>query len=129
MKNVESAFMKNGRDFSILDPQGKFHINLFCQQKGYKKTDKPVKHEKSLLPIAYRLYLKSENLSAENARYHILTGTLFFAMRICKYLFLSPQDRRIKSVRIKDITFMVSPQVILHSDPLLHKSESVLTKF
>ena len=126
---VAATFVEHGRPSPILDSRGKLHMHIRRQTAGYKRFDPPKKHEKAMPPIVFRYRLRMALHRRARARAHLLGGAVFFAMRSCEYTFVGNQDRKTRPIQVGDITFMIGNTVIPHSDPNLHRADSVSINF
>jgi hypothetical protein len=128
--SVCQAFVESGYDDPRKDANGKLAFILQRQIKGYKNKDPSEKPQKAIpfgllqkiitLPTKDPLRRRSQQLT------HM---AFFFAMRSCEYLKVSG-DRRTEAIRQRDIVFRDQfNQIVPHSDPNLHRAESVSITF
>ena len=84
---------------------GKIHINIDRQTKGYKKEDPSTKHQKALPPVVFNKILDMSFLPRRLARAWLVCASLFFAMRTYEYYFVGTDERKTQAIRACDVTF------------------------
>jgi hypothetical protein len=128
--SVCQAFVESGYDDPGKDSHGKLAFILQRQIKGYKNSDPSEQPQKA---IPFGLLQKIITLPTKDPlrrRFQQLTHmAFFFAMRSCEYLKVSG-DRRTEPIRQCDIVFRDQfNRIVPHSDPNLHRAESVSITF
>ena len=129
LNNVAAAFVESGRRSPIIDVQGKTHIHIDHQMKGYKIEDPTKKHEKVLPLIAFHHRLVIATLPRELVSAWLLCSALFSIVCSYKYTYVEKGEQKTQHIRVCTIVFRNGSQVISHKDPLLYLAESVPIDF
>ena len=129
LDHVAATFVSNHKDDPIADSRGKPHEHIRRQIIAYRRSDPPVKHQKALPPVVFRLAIDRARLPRAHARTQLLSGALFFALRGCEYVFVGAGERKTRPIEVRDIIFTRGCTIVPHSDPELHLADAVSINF
>ena len=121
----DSVILHKVDSVSIDFGEGRVHIHIKRQTRGYKMDNPATQHEKALPPMMFRKLLSTAEFPRELARTWLACGALVFVMRSYEYTFTGNGERKTRPVRPCDIVFWTGARNILHDSATLHKADSV----
>ena len=89
VNHVAAHFVESNRVNPIINFNGKVHIDIDRQTKGYKKEYSSTKHQKALPPVVFKEILDMSFLPRELACAWLVCAALYFVMRSCEYCWMT----------------------------------------
>ena len=103
--NVAAYFGESNRVSPIINFNGKVHVHIDCQTKGFKKEDPSTKHQNSLLMVVFKNILDMVFLPGELDCAWLVCVSPIVTIRSCKYSVVVTGERKIRAVRACNVTF------------------------